>query len=564
MSVTVRKLSSVLATGVVVQLALLSGVAQAAAWYRYPIQGTNGLPLNVRSGPGDNYPLLRQNPAGTTVLVTCQTEGEDVFGNSVWDELYYGGYASDYYIGTPSVGTFSPNLPRCSDSPPAPAPAPAPTPAPGPAPAPAPAPAAAPAPAPAPAPASAPPAPAAPTTTAAVAPGGASCLHAVGPFHVAPDHTEVVNSAGQVFVPYGITVPGLANWGPPGDQSKPGWVATEQQDLKKIKAAATEWCANTIRFQVSQDNLIGTTGHTAVNLGYLEAIDREVSRAESLGMVVVLNDQTETAPDNTQAYQEDPTPGTEKFWKDIINHTNEYTHKRYGTDPQVIFDLFNEPRAAEPGWSAPPAPPPPPRTPQSHDMWSLWAHGDSPKYLGMQQLANAVRRWTNNLFWIEGPDYASTFADMEHQHALLTTPNIVYAFHHPTGQHDTKNWHTQFGYLPITGTAPVVDGEWTNYKPYREQNNSTAGGDGKNTECWSDAYKKVPVFLSYLAEHGIGMTAYQLQDGLLTTSDRNLSVPTTIGPAFNCNPDPLVQNQPHPTGQGAGTDILDWYRAHNS
>lgn len=519
------------AMGVALSLTL-SGVAEAAAWFRYPIEGTNGLPLNVRSGPGDGYPILRKNPAGTTVLVTCQTAGEDVFGNSVWDELYFGGYASDYYIGTPAVGTFSANIPRCSASPP---------------------------PAPSPAPAPAPPAPPAP----APAPSGGTCHHAVGPFHVVPGTSRVENAAGQVFIPYGITVPGLANWGH-------GWQKTLGLDIQKINATADDWCANTVRLQVSQDNLLGVAGNHFYT-AYMNAIDEEVKAAEDAGLVVVINDQTETAPQDIQSYQQDPTPGTEKFWKDIIAAKSPSPTDpgvTYGSDPQVIFDLFNEPRAPTgiPG-TAPPAPPPTPGSGPSQAMWNLWADGSPGKYVGMKKLASDLRAdGASNLFWLEGPDYASTFADMEHQGALLTTPNVVYAFHHPTGPHNTANWYTQFGYLTKTKPfEPVVDGEWTNYEPFRTKpHGPVAGGTGANSECWSDGYKTVPTYLSYLAKLGIGMTAYQLADGLLTNPDSDHpnqqgfgTVPTNIGPGYSCS----VQSGP--TQWGFGYLIEEWYLAHN-
>jgi Cellulase (glycosyl hydrolase family 5) len=343
-----------------------------------------------------------------------------------------------------------------------------------------------------------------------------SCQHATGPFHVSG--TQVLGAGGKVFVPYGITVPGLANQ---------NWSASVAGDENKINATASSWCANTVRLQVAQDNLIGVDG-SSYNAQFMAAIEEEVSLAESDGLVVVINDQTETA---TVDYQLGPTPGTETFWKDIIGV--------YGSDHQVIFDLFNEPRTYSSGMS------------QAQE-WGLWHDGgsfDGNNYIGMAALASYVRAAdASTLFWVEGPDYSASFAGMESQDALLSTSGVVYAVHHPAGAHDSSAWYDDFGYLINTGVAPVVDGEWTNYQP----------SPNANSECWSDAPTQVPVFLSYLTSHGIGMTAYQLAEGLLVTSNSDLADPTTINAAtWSCTPTST------PTNQGAGALIMNWYQEQN-
>jgi murein DD-endopeptidase MepM/ murein hydrolase activator NlpD len=56
-------------------------------------------------------------PAGVSVDIECQTVGDAVLGNTVWNYLpSYGGYASDAYLWTGYDG-FAPSLPRCSASP---------------------------------------------------------------------------------------------------------------------------------------------------------------------------------------------------------------------------------------------------------------------------------------------------------------------------------------------------------------------------------------------------------------------------------------------------------------
>jgi hypothetical protein len=355
----------------------------------------------------------------------------------------------------------------------------------------------------------------------------ASCQHATGPFRVSG--TQVTGAGGKVFIPYGITVPGLANY--------PNWSATESADLAKIRTTASSWCSNVARLQVSQDNLIGLNGG-GYSQDFMNAIEREVSTAEGLSLVVVINDQTETDPSSV-TYQKGPTQGTQTFWKDLI--------KVYGSDNQVIFDLFNEPRTYSAGMS------------QAQE-WGLCHDGgtfDGANYIGMAKLASDLRAADpNNLFWVEGPDYSASFAGMERNNALLTTSEVVYAVHHPAGDHDPAAWYDDFGYLVNTSVAPVVDGEWTNFQPFASPGEPVK--DVNTEECWTDAPTAVPGYLSYLSSHGIGMTGYQLSAGLLVGTDG--STPTTINATtWTCS-----VSTSGPTNNGAGAQILAWYRAHNS
>jgi Cellulase (glycosyl hydrolase family 5) len=202
-----------------------------------------------------------------------------------------------------------------------------------------------------------------------------------------------------------------------------------------------------VRLQLDQDDLVGPDG-TGFNQAYMAAIRSEVALAERYRLVVVLNDETNYSP--VADAERGPTPGTEAFWKDLA--------AVYGNDPQVIFDLFNEPRMHAAGMS------------QAQE-WHLWLDGGAfggVRYsIGMAQLAAYVRTTlgARNLFWVEGPNLSASFAGMVQQHAVLNVSGVVYAVHHPAGPADTASWDADFGYLVTTGVAPVVDGEWTNYEP---------------------------------------------------------------------------------------------------
>ena len=363
----------------------------------------------------------------------------------------------------------------------------------------------------------------------ALAPTGSttSCRQAAGPFSV--HGTQVFDQGGQVFVSYGLTVPGLQVL---------NWRKFTGLDLAKIAADAVDWCANTVRLQLSQDNLFGPNG-TGFDQSYLNAVESEVALAERYHLVVVLNDQTEFGGAVARSTQRGPTAATETFWKDMAS--------LYGHDPQVIFDLFNEPRTYSAGMS-------------QASKWQLWLNGGwfgGVFYpFGMAQLAAYVRNTlgARNLFWVEGPDNSDSFAGMVTYGALLRVSGVVYALHHPAGPPGTASWDADFGYLVTMGIAPVVDGEWTNYEP-----GTTVNPMPVRSSCWPDAPTSVPEYLQYLAAHGIGLNAYQLQPGYLIKSYANLADPTTMnGRTWSCQ----SNREPQP-GQGAGSLLLAWFEQQN-
>ena len=293
----------------------------------------------------------------------------------------------------------------------------------------------------------------------AVPPSPQSCGKAVGPFTV--HGTRVLGAGGKLFISYGITVP---------DMQGPRWANFVTLDMEKIAAIADDWCANTVRFQVDQDNLIGPHG-TSFNPAYMRAIEAMVSEAESDQLVVVLNDSTEFAHDEESLYQRGPTLSTETFWKDMS--------ARYGKDPQVIFDLFNEPRMYHPGMSL-------------AEKWGLWLNGGTfagvfyP--IGMAKLTAYVRHTlgARNLLWVEGPRYSLGFAGMVREGAVLHVSGVVYAAHHTIGAINPNVWYAEFGYLVATGVGPVVDGEWTNYEPAPTKSYAPAPAPaGRTPRRWS-------------------------------------------------------------------------------
>ncbi|WP_037681082.1 SH3 domain-containing protein [Streptomyces griseus] len=72
----------------------------------YPV--APGVRLNVRSGPGTAYGIVRTLAEGAYVPIYCQTPGTTVAGpygtSNIWDNIGNGEFVSDAYVKTGSDG----------------------------------------------------------------------------------------------------------------------------------------------------------------------------------------------------------------------------------------------------------------------------------------------------------------------------------------------------------------------------------------------------------------------------------------------------------------------------
>ncbi|MET7678884.1 SH3 domain-containing protein [Streptomyces sp. NPDC005423] len=84
------------------------GTAEAAvaALTTYPV--APGVRLNVRSGPGTGYAVVRVLAEDARIPIYCQTPGTSVSGpygtSAIWDNISNGEYVSDAYVHTGSDG----------------------------------------------------------------------------------------------------------------------------------------------------------------------------------------------------------------------------------------------------------------------------------------------------------------------------------------------------------------------------------------------------------------------------------------------------------------------------
>jgi hypothetical protein len=326
-----------------------------------------------------------------------------------------------------------------------------------------------------------------------------TCHHVHGPFSVRGGYT--VTAGGDRYTPYGITITGISPHDSPG-QFPAGITDTrEQQD-----AAAAFWCANTVRFGVDQDVV---TGRGRKATAYLSAIEKVVAHAEKDGLVAVLSMSR-----GQKKGEPMPTARTLAAWRTLA--------QKYGDDPQVIFDIWNEPQRV---------------------TWPQWRNGgllDGHAFYGMEAVARYLRGLgARNLLWVQGVVKGTTLRQIPAYH-LTSVGTVVYSFHHPPAPHTPARWTQLFGFL--AGHWPVVDGEWANYSRSHAP-----------WACWPDARTSVPAYLGYLAARGIGMVAFDLAQPRLIQSP-SLTDPTTIKGDWACK-----------TGlnQGAGHQILSWFKQHN-
>lgn len=80
-------------------LALATLTASVAS--AYPITGDE---VKCRSGPGTSYSVKKTYAKNSDVTLKCQTKGETISGNNIWDKTQDDCYVTDYYVKTGTNG----------------------------------------------------------------------------------------------------------------------------------------------------------------------------------------------------------------------------------------------------------------------------------------------------------------------------------------------------------------------------------------------------------------------------------------------------------------------------
>ena len=344
---------------------------------------------------------------------------------------------------------------------------------------------------------------------------------------------QLQDTKGDVITPYGISTVG----GPETIH----YVLGEASTAAQIVAAHRYWHANTVRIQVSEDELFRhpTPGHR-YDMGFAASVNRLVCLVLRQHQIAVINDNTRFTS-NTPA----PTYRTVRFWR--------FMAQRYASLP-VIFDLFNEPRlTAQPATG---------QAFTTDGIWRLWQFGGSVAgvhYVGMQALVDRLRidDHARTVVWVDAP-WTGRRMRLLPDHLLRGT-NLAYTFHKGSLTPGSA------GLGAIADRAargiPIVNGEWSQY-----------ASEIRPWECQPDAFSTVPAYLDLLHSLSIGMLAWSLQPGSLvrgrsgidtvhdgnstnfTRDERKLAAPSVMTPDYGCDAQSL--------GQGAGALVKDYFRRY--
>ncbi|MHB8437633.1 MAG: glycoside hydrolase family 5 protein [Acidimicrobiales bacterium] len=213
----------------------------------------------------------------------------------------------------------------------------------------------------------------------------------VGPLHASGN--TIVDGQGQP-----ITLRGIVAFGLQQTDDPPVLSVTQL-------AAAKTWGANMVRIPLGEQLWLSSSCDYDPN--YASAVDEMVHDVTSMGMVALLElSFTQVGPGCPAAGRQlmADNPGSLQFWQQLA--------ARYGANPLVAFDLYNEPRGI------------------SNAVWlqgGTVTNGIGVTYqaAGMQQLYDAVRgTGATNLVVVSGQSWANDVPP-----ALIQGANIAYAVH---------------------------------------------------------------------------------------------------------------------------------------
>jgi hypothetical protein len=84
----------------------------------YAVSGTASVGhVNERTTPSTSAPIAATDNEGAALSILCQTTGDTVAGDPVWDKLADGNYVSDLYTTTPGGRVYSGAFPLCDTTP---------------------------------------------------------------------------------------------------------------------------------------------------------------------------------------------------------------------------------------------------------------------------------------------------------------------------------------------------------------------------------------------------------------------------------------------------------------
>jgi hypothetical protein len=254
-------------------------------------------------------------------------------------------------------------------------------------------------------------------------------------------------------------------------------------------AAARDWGADMLRFQVSQRGLADPAVAESDRAAYLAAVVDGVAQARAVGFAVVVSMQD-------QFYgcgDVHPLPSAETVdaWRALLPALTR--------DPGVLLELFNEPRNDDDAAG-----------------WAQWRSGGSSPdpnlgepAVGHQQLVEAVRRLGSTHVLVAD---TARLGERSAGIPLLDDPldRLAYGIHPYHYVRGERWWDRHYG--DLAGVAPVLATEW----------NFLADG------CGTEAERLAPELLAYLHRHGIGVVGHAFDVPGTTVADWSWA-PTRCG-----------------------------------
>lgn len=337
---------------------------------------------------------------------------------------------------------------------------------------------------------------------------------------------KVVGTNGVQFVPYGFVIDCMALTDVPvndlcnGDSNQDPWTASAM-----LTAAASFWHADVIRFQVAQEYLFKPSGR--VNTQYLDLIDSLVDQATSLDMssIITLQEERFHAPPF-------PIETAVRFWS--------YMAKHFASNPNVLFDLFNEPRLSTSAVGG-----------SEQKLWQVWRDGGTVggvQYVGNQTLVSTIRKaGAKNVIIAEGNNADSDLKLLPEHY--LSGKNIAYGVEPnlSTNEDTQAEWNQDYG--RFTTAVPILP------ESFR----------AKYQECNPNAPTVLPQLFSYLRTIHMGLIVWTLLPGV-TTVGTNLTDPTTFGFSRRST-DPCLfgrrRHAPPTSTYGEGADVQRYFANHS-
>ena len=329
---------------------------------------------------------------------------------------------------------------------------------------------------------------------------------------------------GKHYIMYGVNIlPFIGNVTSLGKaNSAASNVLRLDTDPNLYKDIAGFWHGDSIRVQISSQNLFSQSPYNSTYLGY---VDNIVSLAHEYGLTTILSLQYQLNTNGNQPSM--PTQDSINFWRIIAAH--------YANDSYVAFDLFNEPYLTG--------------SPNASTLWGIWQNGGTWKgnfSVGMQAVVNAIREsGSQNLVIAEGMDGATNLSGISTH--MLVGNNIAYGLHPYFSKPDTaapSDWIASFENPIENLSAPVVADEWSEWE-----------SDTK-AECQQNGPEYAAQLLSFLQSYHVGLLGWDMNTGKLIQEAGNWTDPTSYDNAtWSCI------NATIP--QGPGEMLINYFKTYS-